>query len=217
MIAAGITAAHAQSVLVSNLSEASSGTDNILTRYARPTQFSNIGYADSFTVGAGSYSLTSISITFGSVSGTAPAFGLYSDTGGHPGSLLAVLTPSGAISTGVDIFTPSTPITLLANTTYWWAGKEAVPASTVNYYFPVTTSASTVGAAGWSIGGLEENGSSYGSAGSYGQPVSSRAQFSVAGNELTAVPEPGSTALMVGAAALGFAAWRRRSGSFGSV
>jgi hypothetical protein len=197
--------AHAQSVLISDLGDPTGGAnDQILNRTG--SHGSNSGIADSFTVGAGDFSLTSIGIDISGGSGTLPVFGLYSDSSGTPGSLIATLSLTGGFSAGVNVFTPSTSVTLLANTTYWWVGEEQT-ISNASYTIPIANGgAATTGEPDWTIGGIEQNQSS----GAFGAPGSYETEFDVVGTEMSAVPEPSTYALIAGVAALGFAVYRRR-------
>lgn len=80
-----------------------------------------------WTMGANAYPFLSADVIqtqlgFAPSNGAAFTTGLWSDSGGVPGALIASLTPSPSsvhASYVAVTFTSSTPITLQANTTYW--------------------------------------------------------------------------------------------------
>lgn len=156
-----------------------------------------------FTMGSTSYTLAdaTLELRLGAPSSNAPLLQLRADTSGSPGAVLETFTTPGSLPTGDNpiTFTPSTPFTLQANTSY----------------FLYLTSSTTTGAFyNWLGSNPVVNptgpGATYlaGSASPTG-PLS----FQVDGTVVAAVPEPSTLvgaciATLAGAGAL----WRRRAG-----
>jgi hypothetical protein len=158
--------------------------------------------AQQFTTGIQGFDLTDIQATVGGVRNlTSGAAYLLSDSGGSPGSLVANLNFSAsdfpALGVGVVTFTPSSPVMLTADTTYWFAlGDRDSIASRSSFGWSVTFSGAVLGP-----GSIGDYAKSSDEGQTWNGPFSdARGLIQVDGTP-TAVPEP-SSALVVGFAAL---------------
>ncbi|MDP0498481.1 MAG: choice-of-anchor R domain-containing protein [Verrucomicrobiota bacterium JB022] len=158
-----------------------------------------------FTMPELSYTVDAVTLQLGGYNSSfdTAAIGFYADSEGMPDALVGMLqAPSSDSDTIADFtFTPTSTLTLSANTTYWlmidttaggfdWmaAHIESTPGGEATYlghYFSNT------------------NGATYGGS-------STLNTFQILGTEVAAVPEPAEYAALLGLGTLGFVAWRRR-------
>jgi hypothetical protein len=198
---------YAQSTAVSNAAQ----TFSNYTGPANNGSGNVIADAMSFTTGSTSYTFTSISIQgFGYGSGpTGFTMALYTGIGaGGPTGLVTNLSGSSTLpSAGTYTYTPVTPTTLLASTTYWWVSSAPTTPSSSGFSLNATASASEDGGAlaGWSIGDTRWVTTDGGTSWTTSSPLLQ--QFTVT---VTAIPEPVSAAGLAGGCALALALWRRR-------
>jgi hypothetical protein len=155
---------------------------------------------------AASFSLTGVTVDFGSVNGspTGLALALYDDytvvsNAGTLGNL--VTTFSTPTVTGNGLFTFSGIGTLSASTTYYLQLTTDVLTGTNLYNINMADGTSLTGLAGWGAD------FSYISQGGYINTQGGSPRFSV---QASAVPEPSSYAMLVGLGAVGVVAGRRR-------
>ena len=104
--------------------------------------------ATAFTTGASTYTLSSVGLHLVEQTGTpTPVVGIYGDSGGNPGTLLATMTNPGTLKiNAVNTFTAPADTRLSSNTTYWVVTMEV----TVNLSTGSTLDSGT--APGWSLG-----------------------------------------------------------------
>ena len=171
------------------------------------SQSLNIGnlYAVSFTMGSQDYSLSDVQIrlTFSPPANTT--FQLRSDTSGHPsgGTLLTFTNPTFGSGQTTYTFTPGSPFTLAADTTYWLVGSTT---SGLNANWAVTSPLTNPSGSGASFGSYADTSTGGGT----WFNSAATTQFQLDGTT-AAVPEPSSlfltgTGICV-AAAVG---WHRR-------
>jgi len=166
-------------------------------------------YAASFTLGSQGYSLSDVQIRLqNAVAGTT--FVLESNATGTPPShpsgtvVSTFIHPTFASGTNTVAFTPSSPVTLTANTTYWLVGSVTGAGSAAwKRSNPVTLPSGS--------GATFGNYALSGNAGTtWTVDTSNNATlFQVDGTPLTGVPEPGSL-LLVGTVACVAGALRLR-------
>ena len=109
---------------------------------------SNVILATAFTTGASTYTLSSVGLYLVEQTGTpTPVVGIYGDSGGNPGTLLATMTNPGTLKiNAVNTFTAPADTRLSSNTTYWVVTMGV----TVNFSSGSTLDSGT--APGWSLG-----------------------------------------------------------------
>ena len=109
---------------------------------------SNAILATAFTTGASTYTLSSVGLHLVEQTGTpTPVVGIYGDSGGNPGTLLATMTnPDTLKINAVNTFTAPADTRLSSNTTYWVVTMGV----TVNLSTGSTLDSGT--APGWSLG-----------------------------------------------------------------
>jgi hypothetical protein len=158
MLLANAGLSYADTVIVSNLTAIVAGTGTIYS--SGPPQ----SYAQEFVTGNSSVVLSSIIVPLGDASGTfTAAADLVADNSGLPGSSVLTLFTVPTIPTGsaTDLtFTPTSSVTLKANTDYWfvlsatgsgsyqWQYTNTLSASFPNY---AVSSSNTMGAT-WTVG-----------------------------------------------------------------
>jgi len=143
--------------------------------------------AQGFTTGSNSYTLTSVSLLFNSVSGIDFQLGLYSNDGNTPGSQLALFAGPGSPEVALNIYAAPSNITLDPLTQYWLVASTATMDDM--FFVTMTDDLSYVTTDGWSMN------SALGNFGGGWMPQDSTViQFSVNVTGQT-VPEPSSVAL----------------------
>ncbi len=170
--------------------------------------------ADKFTTGSNAsfLTLTNVTIQFHSSTGTGGYFvSIYNDVLGAPGSALATLTGStNPNTTGNFTYTPSSPITLDASTSYWLVEGST---SSTNLYQPmyVTTNTPFTGH-GWTITGNYYVSTNVVNVPTWGLlHTDGPTQYNIS---VAFVPEPTTYALMAGAVGLGAVlVLRKRNGN----
>lgn len=197
-----------QTVFASNLSQAADWTTaGWVGGSTTPFQI-----AGKFTTGVSAQAISSVSLAMRDASGTtSPTFSvrLFSDSSGQPGAVLA--TFSGATNPNVEAiydFTLGSSYTVSANTSYWIVASAPGQSSNFDYFrwkaLNSDTSSSSFGwVLGTQIGNSNNGGISWEEVGA-NEPI-----FAV--GAVSAIPEPSTYAAIFGAAALGLAAWRRKS------
>lgn len=111
----------------------------------------------SFTTGPGAYTLEGITLSFFSRNGAATGYtvALYSGlTAAGPTGLLAALSGNSTPSTGLELYTPVAPASLLGGTTYWVVESAVTTPPLSGFSRSGTTSLLEDAGAlpGWSIG-----------------------------------------------------------------
>lgn len=199
-----LASAAAQTVYVSNLGEPP--VNGILIASDR-------WIAQPFVSGTSvGYELDTISFSSAGAFGSPSGFSLrlFSDNAGSPGSSLGSLIGSEPTPSGVYTYTAS-GITLSASTKYWAVLSADTDIATGGYFWRLAGTANFTSQDGWSLA----VGESMFSANSGGIWTGSGNNYmlSVSGS---AVPEPASTAVFMGAVAL-ISAWviRRKAGQVG--
>lgn len=190
------------------VSPASAGPFTAVTNLGEATD-NSIGYdttdfifASSFTTGAQSYSLSSITALFDNSDAITHFFQarLYSDASGKPGTLLQTLsnTPSLSSGAGETSLTFNSPgYALGSNTKYWVAMKTLEDSHTTSPGVSLTASNSEISPVGWTIGDSSftyslDNGASWANYGSYVEKFS-----------IDVTPEPATLSLLaIGGAAM---------------
>ena len=118
MLLANVGLCYGDTVIVSNLSDTLNGTGTIYS--SGPPQ----SYAQEFLTGNSSVVLSSIVVPLGDATGTfTPSAELVADNSGLPGSTVLTGFTVPAVPTGspADLsFTPTSSVTLNANTDYWF-------------------------------------------------------------------------------------------------
>ena len=141
-------------VLVSNLGQVSSGWYSTIGIGAP-------GEAVQFTTGGNpdGYRISQVRLYIAISSGTIPRVSIYSDSAGHPGSSLKVLTNPGAIPTSVrtEVGFGADNYKLDPTTPYWIVLERASDSGRMNYSYTDYTGEDAGSAVSWSIG---DNGSS---------------------------------------------------------
>ena len=186
----------------------------------------NFWVARAFTAGE-AWHLTAIDMLMRNSSGAAGNGGffvqLWSDSGidDKPGTSLATFAgtdnplPSGPSDQNpVEIFSYTGSYDLVAGTTYWVvAGISGGNPGLSQYQWAFTTSGAldTGSRPGWSISTFQADTNNQGASWSSGEPGLFE-QFALRGEPATAVPEPGTVALLALGLA-GLAAGRRRKAS----
>lgn len=178
-------------VFISNLSE---------PNHLSATVDNNFSVAESFIAGsAATFDAVTLQLSLNPNS-AGLALNLYADSGGIPAaSALAALQ--------LDIgtrFTPASPLTLSAGTTYWVVATAVAPLVS----WDGTSSVNDAGTSGWSIG---DDHREKGFSNPWGI-VSDSLKMSIEATS-SAVPEPSLMAVATGLGLLGMAAWRRVSRS----
>jgi hypothetical protein len=182
-------------LIVSNLSQ----TQNA----ANSTPFA----AQSFTVGAVSQTLGSVTLSLENTSGAdqTVTVHLFSDNSGVPGSSLLTIGSFTipALTTSFADHTLSVPaFTLQANTTYWLEAESGT--SGLNVQWALTDSTTTTGP-----GTLGSFATADMSPPSWTPLSGGRLQLEVDGAQVTGVPEPSGLALLAAGGA-GLLGWRAR-------
>jgi hypothetical protein len=197
----------AQTVIASSYNGTTPGLlfTDVLRASAPLGTYTGLSAGESFTTGAQSYTFSSVVANLRLLVGSSTnlAAGIYSNSGGTPGSLLATLTvPSMTLNSRSNFsFTASTSLTLAASTTYWFVvGPSTSTTSLVDATWYTGTSGT-----GLATAALNSNGLSLGS----WVPDLGSASLSYQING-SAIPEPSTYAMATGAMALGFVVWRRR-------
>lgn len=198
----------AQTVVVSNLAEASSGSLGVSSSYDEDFGgASRYSRAGSFTTGSSTQYLDNITLAINGGSGSGFSLALYSNSSSAPGSLIHALSGSTApTSAGNYAYIPTATTLLNANTTYWWVASVPYVSAGQNIQFNLksTGSLAETSSSGWTIGdrrGQQQNDTTW-------QTFGGSVLFSVSAT--SAIPEPGTYAAFAGLAALGLAAYRRR-------
>ena len=198
--------AHAQTVTVSNLGEASNGYAPV--SYSS-SEGSNYRYSESqsFATGPTPTFLSAITLKIFGGTGTGFSVGLYSNNNGVPGTLLETLAGfAGPTVEGDYSYTSGGSTTLSANTVYFWTAS--VPASGYAYFSLFSTaSKNQTSSDGWTIGeaGIQTDIS--------GTNVSTGHPFLFSVSTTSAIPEPSTYAAFAGLGALLVAGYRRRTGA----
>lgn len=170
------------------------------------TVTSTVYLASSFTTNSAStsYRLDSVTVNMGAAITAGGGFILQirSNSGSQPGSLVAQLTGEVNPSSGLHTYTPTTTITLNANTTYWVVA--GVASGTGEFRWLAAANNNQTG--DWTIGNNIGFGTNSGTTWSMqGFPPS---LFSVSA---TVVPEPGAFMLIALAGGIGTTVRRRRA------
>ena len=130
--------------LVSNVGQTATGNANVTASQSQ---------GQGFTTGSdsGGYTLGSVELAVSSFSGTASdiTVSIYSESSGHPGTLVHTLTTPASISTPVTTFTAPSGTTLAAGTTYYVV--ISTTGSGINLSRTDATAEDTGGVSGWSI------------------------------------------------------------------
>lgn len=205
------TSARGQVTGVSNLTQTSSSSIDV----GQETGGETFAQGFSFTTGATSMTLLNVDLKFenASIGGlTGFAFSLYSGfTATGPTTHLVTFTGSnGPATAGTHSYSPASPTTLSANTTYYLVAT-APTLSISREHFHISTTSTTDedagGIAGWRIDNTRWESGNAGIA-PWTQLSGDVPQFSLT---VSAVPEPSTYALLLGIAGLGTAWLRRRS------
>ena len=196
----------AQSIIASSYNGTTPGTlfaDAV--RASNLGVFSGFGLSQSFATGAQSYSFTSVTANMQLVVGSSNDLfaGIYSDSSGAPGTLLATLTvPSMTLLNQSNFnFTTGSTLNFGANTTYWFVVQPSTSSTTL---VDATWYRGTSGT-GLATAALNSTGTSFASW--VPDLGSASLSYQVSGS---AIPEPSTYAALTGALALGFVVWRRR-------
>lgn len=165
--------------------------------------------AVSFTLGSTSYSLTGATLRALAEAGAAPELEIRNDSGGsNPGvSTLATFTnPVFGGGTQNYGFTPSSALTLQANTKYWLYAKN--PGSGSFFWFSSSPAVTPTGPGATFGAFVDGNGTTWAPTARYGT-------FEIQGNPLItggdAVPEPSAMVLLLPALSLLVLLKRRRA------
>ena len=130
--------------LVSNVGQTATGNPNVTASQSQ---------GQGFTTGSdsGGYTLGSVELAVSSFSGTASdiTVSIYSESSGHPGTVVHTLTTPASISTPVTTFTAPSGTTLAAGTTYYVV--ISTTGSGINLSRTNATAEDTGGVSGWSI------------------------------------------------------------------
>ena len=130
--------------LVSNVGQTATGNENVTASQSQ---------GQGFTTGSdsGGYTLGSVELAVSSFSGTASdiTVSIYSESSGHPGTVVHTLTTPASISTPVTTFTAPSGTTLAAGTTYYVV--ISTTGSGITLSRTEATAEDTGGASGWSI------------------------------------------------------------------
>ena len=181
-----VAGAFATAVSVDNLSVGSNIGNGAIVGNSSNTDYQR---AIAFTTGgsSGGYTLSEVTINFGPKQGnpTSVSAGVYTNSGGNPGSLVADLGSKSPAGAGNQIWSCSGSCALSPNTTYLVALKATAPGGTDHYRWHRTASddeVNTPSGAGWSIA-------------NDGRQKTTQANWSVFPGyavriEVTAVPEP---------------------------
>jgi len=196
------SAAHAQTVLVSNLATTNGSNNQVDSGFWR---------SQAFDMGSASFNLSSVEIRgFQNSSGGTVA--IFSNTGtgfnngsDKPNTLLSTLTgsiPVGGSASTTFTLTPASAVTLASNTRYWivWEASD-----NSHWFSPSNGTTSGADASIPSSMGLRFSGN-HGSSWTIG----SNETMEIGISGVSAIPEPSTYAAMAGAAALGLAAWTRK-------
>jgi len=184
-----LTCAQAQTIIVDNTAATVSGSDVI---------DSNTWQANSFTMDGTSRSLQSVTLSLdnGNAVGGNFQVQLWNSGGSQPGTLLATLSGnSDPLTANTYSYTPSSTVTLSANTKYWVVAEGSTTSGT--YIWNYTTSSASTGVGtlgGWSI--THDAGNSWN--------AEINADPFMLNVTAGAVPEPSSYAAVFGILALGF-------------
>ena len=204
----GLGIAQGQTVFWSNLDTTTSrGTQDAPSFINRKLT----DVAQSFTTGDTATTLDSITISLNSISGAGFSLGLslYTNGSSRPGTLIETLSSSAAPAIGNNVFESGSSTLLEANTTYWWVASASGGVSGTTSSLNMASAASGEALDGWFIGGASVSGSYNPNSGwgSWSGYVGDVLKFEIVA---TPVPEPATTAALVGLITLGVAACRRR-------
>ncbi len=203
LVFAGLGTAQGQTVFWSNMDATTSTSNGPSYSHRRASDV-----AQSFTTGPNATTLVSITLPITASSGSGFNLGLYTDSSSLPGTLLETLADRTTPTVGNNTYTSSGAIVLEANTTYWWVAQSDTYYS-YSYTLGMTTSTSGVAPDGWTTGGAYYT-TAYdprGAQGAWNSYGSDSFKFALSAS---AIPEPGTTAVLAGLLALGFAASPRR-------
>jgi hypothetical protein len=205
----GLGIAQGQTVVWSNLNEATSPSLSVGPSYASLRNVTD--YAQSFTTGDTATTLVSITLSIKSVSVSDWDLDLllFTDNSSLPGTLIETLSSSSDPKTGNNSYTSTGSTVLAANTSYWWVASAYSYNVASAYTFNMTTATPGESSDDWTIGEIysvtfdrrraRQNWTRYNGEGSF--------QFEIVA---TPVPEPATTAALVGLITLGVAACSRR-------
>jgi hypothetical protein len=157
MLLANAGLSYGDSIIVSNLTDIVNGTGTIYS--SGPPQ----SYAQEFLTGSSSVVLSSIVVSLGNASGSFTAVAdLVANSGGLPGSTILTGFTVPVIPTGSAAnltFTPTSSVTLNANTDYWFVLSASGSGGDYQWQYTNTLSpsfpnyaVSTNSGTGWTIG-----------------------------------------------------------------
>jgi len=216
LLAGAVSLAHGQVVGVSDLGSTTTGTMSgakAVVKSGKPS--TDLEYASSFTTGAAATTFDSITFPVTLASGTGLTIALYSsgiqsntDTVA-PAALIETLTGPSAPPPGNATYTASTPLTLSANTIYWWVASVPKGVS-AEFDFDIAATPLSSGLSGWTINADSSQASEYTTPLTFVANPDKTFEYSVEVTQLSAVPEPSTYALLAGGGSLIFAFYHRR-------
>jgi hypothetical protein len=177
------------------------------------------GKAIGFTMGADSYSVTSLTLRLGNITGTtdAPTISLWTNNGSNvPGAQVGTFTNPATfngVATTNYVFTPASSITLSGGARYFIVVQQTSPFTGAdngfNWYFG-SPSVAASGVASTTVVRLSNNTNTTSPTSFTDTGSTSVNWFQLDGTNLSAIPEPSTFAALAGLAVLGLAASRRR-------
>jgi hypothetical protein len=200
---------HANTVAISNLLQPTSATTYGI---GKSVPAFDLQQAVSFTTGAGTTTLESVTLSFFSRNGSATDFALALYTGvgvGGPTGLVTTFSGNATPSTGLETYTPNLSTTLLGGTTYWLVESAISTQNLSGFSLKGTTSLAedAGGLPGWSIGDARMFTNNGGTSWSSASTTSGVLQFSV---QVASTPDAGTTAALLGISLLGLVGVHRR-------